>query len=70
MDEKMNKQDICRLNIDDSIIKVLKENKIKTLGELCKKSKANLKAMGILPNQAERIEIELQLLGLNLKNSL
>lgn len=70
MEEKMLKQNITRLDIKDNLIDTLKENNINNIGELCKRSKKDLKHLGILSNQADKIEIELQLLGLNLKNSL
>lgn len=67
MEEKMSKQKIERLYISDNAINVLKENKITTIGQLCKKSKTNLREMQLLQNDINKIEIELQLLGLDLK---
>lgn len=54
MEDKLIKQNIDRLDISDNAIKISKDNKIITLGQLCKKSKSDLK----------KIET-----GLNLKNS-
>lgn len=68
MEEKMSKQKIERLDISDNAINVLKENKITTIGQLCKKSKMDLRKMQLLQNDINKIEIELQLLGLDLKN--
>ena len=48
----------------------LKENKITTLGELSKYKKSQLKDMGLLQNEINKIEVELELLGLTLKGSL
>lgn len=68
--EKINKKSIDNLNIRNNVIDILKANKIKNIGQLCKKSKANLKRIEIVTNDIIKIEIELQLLCLNLKNSL
>lgn len=70
MEDKLIKQNIDRLDISDNAIKILKDNKIITLGQLCKKSKSDLKKIEILQCDIKKIETELQLLGLNLKNSL
>ena len=70
MEEKISKQNIDRLNISDNSIKILKNNKIITIGQLCKKSKNDLRKLDILQFDIKKIETELQLLGLNLKNSL
>ena len=47
MEEKLKKQSIDRLDIADSIIKKLKDNKIDTLEKLCQKSKSDLKKINI-----------------------
>lgn len=70
MEEKISKQSIDRLDICDNAINILKENNIKTIGQLCKKSKSDLKKLYIEQFEVNKIDIELQLLGLNLKNSL
>lgn len=70
MEEKISKQKIERLDISDDATNILKENNINTIGQLCKKSKTDLRKMQILQNDINKIEIELQLLGLNLRNSL
>ena len=70
MEEKIKKQSINRLDIKDSIINVLNENRIDTLGNLCEHSKTELKNIGLIPNETNKIEVELQLMGLNLRNSL
>lgn len=70
MEDKIKNQSINRLDIKDSIINVLSENKIDTLGNLCNYSKTELKNIGLLQNETNKIEVELQLIGLNLKNSL
>ena len=48
----------------------LKENEITTLGELSKYKKSHLKDMGLLQNEINKIEVELELLVLTLKGSL
>ncbi|MBQ2937819.1 MAG: hypothetical protein IJE05_02925 [Clostridia bacterium] len=70
MEDKLSKQNIDRLDIGDNAIKTLKDNNIKSIGQLCKKSKTDLKKIQLLQNDINKIEIELQLLGLNLKNGL
>lgn len=70
MEEKISKQSIDRLDIGNNAINKLKENNIKTIGQLCKKSKSDLKKLYIEQFEVNKIDIELQLLGLNLKNSL
>ena len=70
MDEKLNKQSIDRLDISNNCIELLKINSIKTIGELCKKSKTDLKKLSLVQEEVNKIDIELQLLGLKLKNSL
>ena len=64
MEDKLIKQNIYRLDISDNAIKILKDNKIITLGQLCKKSKSDLKKIEILQCDIRKIET-----GLNLKNS-
>lgn len=66
----MNKQSIDVLNISQNVINMLKENNITTVDKLCKQSKSDLRKMKILKYDIDKIDIELQLLGLNLKNSL
>lgn len=67
MDEKMKKQYIQRLDISDKVIEILTNNSITTLGELCKKSKTDLKNLNLTQKEVGKIEVELQLLALNLK---
>lgn len=68
--DKLNKKLINELDINESILKVLNSNRIKTLGQLCKKSKADLRNIGLENQQINKLDIELQLMGLNLKGSL
>ena len=65
---KYLEQNIERLDVEIRIIDILKENKIKKIKELCKLSKTDLKEMDIKQKETERIQIELQLLGLDLRN--
>ena len=65
MEQKISNQRIDRLDINDNILNVLKENEITTLGNLCSKSKTDLKNIGLLPNESNKVEVELQLMGLN-----
>lgn len=70
MEEKILKQSIDRLDITDNATQILKNNNVKNIGQLCKKSKTDLKNIQLVQNEISKIEIELQLLGLNLRNSL
>ena len=68
MEEKYNKQSINRFDfITEEKINILKQNNVKTLGELANKTRSNLKAYGFENFEINKIDIELQLLGLNLK---
>ena len=69
-EEKYINQNIERLDIPVSEINILKDKNIKTLGNLCNYSKTDLRQFNILPNNINKIQIELQLLGLNLKGGL
>ena len=70
MEEKLSKQSINRLDVSDEIINKLENNKIDTLGQLCKKTKSELKKLYIGQNDAIEINKKLQLIGLRLKDSL
>ena len=70
MEDKIKKQSIDRLNISVSIIERLKQSNIIKIEDLCKKSKKELKKLSFLQNEINEINIELQLLGLALKNTL
>ncbi len=67
MYEKLKKQSIDRLDISNNANDILKENKILTLGEICKKNKKELKNYGLSLDIIKEIELELQLIGLSLK---
>lgn len=69
MENKYTKQYVDRLDVSEKAINKLKENKITTLGKLSKYSKTDLKNMELLQNEINKIEIELELLGLGLKGS-
>lgn len=68
MEEKYNKQAIDRFDfISEEKLNILKQNNVKTLGELANKTRSNLKEYGFENFEINKIDIELQLLGLNLK---
>lgn len=70
MEAKYEKQSIDRFTfISEKMLNILKNNKIDTLGKLSKKTRANLKNLGFENFEINKIDIELQLLGLGLKNS-
>ena len=70
MEDKILKQNISRLGISDNSLDILKNKNIVMIEQLCKKSKTELKDMELSQSDIRKIEIELQLLGYNLKNSL
>lgn len=70
MEDKIKQQNIQRLNISDNTINILNQNKIGSIGQLCRKSVEDLKSFEIESNEIKKIETELQLLGLRIRNSL
>ena len=70
VDNKYTKQSIERLDIPVSEINILKENNIMTLGNLSNYTKTDLKNINLKSDIINKIQVELQLLGLNLKNGL
>lgn len=70
METKYEKQSIDRFTfISEKMLNILKKNKIDTLGKLSNTTRANLKYLGFENFEINKIDIELQLLGLGLKNS-
>jgi len=67
---KFLKQSIERIDIDVRIIDLLKENGIITIKDICNKSKTDLKDLSLSFQEINKIQVELQLLGLNLKGGL
>lgn len=63
-------QFVDRLDVNQKAIDTLKEHEINTLGTLSNYKKSQLKDMGLLQNEINKIEVELELLGLTLKGSL
>lgn len=70
MEEKLKSQSIRRLDVKDNVLEILEYNNVQNLGKLCGKSKSDLKKLDLTLNQINKIEVEMQLLGLNLRNSL
>lgn len=70
IEEKLAKQSINRLNISDNVTVILKANSINTLENLCDKSKSFLKSIDISQSDINKINIELQLMGLGLKEKI
>ena len=68
MQDKLQ-NDITTLNLDKKIIKLLKDNNVNTVYELCKFSRMELSEIGIQNSQITDITIALQLLGLDLKKN-
>lgn len=70
MKDKISKQSIDRLDIDVRIIEFLKENGILTIKDLTNKTKTDLKNLTLSLQEINKIQVELQLLGYNLKGGL
>lgn len=68
--EKYINQSIGRLDVRCEIIDKLENAQIGTLGQLSQMSKSKLKEFDLSQKEIEKVEIEMQLLGLGLKNSL
>lgn len=68
--KKILKQSIDRIDINMNILNLLKENGIITISDLCSKLKTDLKNLTLSIQEINKIQIELQLLGLNLKGGL
>lgn len=69
MSNKYLEQNIDRLDIPSKAIDMLKENKITKIKQLCDKTKTNLKNLGLNSVEIDKLVIELQLLGLNIKTN-
>ena len=69
MKEKILNENVERLNISCKLIELLKQNKITKISQLCNKTKTNLRNINLTNAEIAQIEIELQLLGLDLKKN-
>ena len=68
-ESKYEKQSIDRfLFISEGNLTQMKNNNIRTLGELSKHSPSNLKNLGLQDDDINMINKELRLLGMGLKN--
>lgn len=68
--EELLKQDISILEIRDRyILQVLKDNSIKSVGDLANKSKVDLKQLELQQDDIKHISIKLQLQGLDLRDN-
>ena len=68
MNEKLKKQNILRLDINDNIINKLKDNNILKLGELCCKNESQLRELNLNNDEIDKIKQELEQIGLLLRN--
>ena len=69
METKYEKQFIDRFTfIKEEKLTQMKNNNIKTLGQLSKHTRTDLKNLGFESPEINKIDIELQLLGLGLKS--
>ena len=58
------------LDLESDVIKVLKDNKIDTIGLLWTQTRKSLKALGLKDSDIKQIIIKLQLLGLDLNKKI
>ncbi len=63
-------KDISVLELDPKINKILKDNDIKTIGDLWVLNKKRLKDLGLIDADIKLISIKLQLLGLDLNKKI
>ena len=63
----IEKQEIAVLNINDNILQLLMKHKINTLKKLSQQSRRDLLKLGLTPAETKKVEIEMQLQGLDLK---
>ena len=68
MNEKFLNQNIDRLDVPCAVIDKLKEHGITVIKQLCSKNKTYLKNLGLVSVEINKLEVELQLLGLNLNS--
>lgn len=68
--DKLLKQSIERIEIKDDDLKILRDNNVVIINDLCNKKKKDLKKMDIENQTISDMELQLQLLGLRFKNSL
>lgn len=63
----IEKQEIAVLNINDNILQLLMKHKINTFKKLSQQSRRDLLKVGLTPAETKKVEIEMQLQGLDLK---
>ena len=59
MENKLMKQSIRRLDVEDKILDMLENNNINTLGILCGKTKSDLKKIDLIQNQINSLLFEM-----------
>lgn len=67
-DEKLLNENVIRLDISCNTVEKLKDNQITMLKQLCRKNRDDLVTFGIPGEEISKIENELQLIGLNIRN--
>ena len=64
MNKEILKHSVDTLNISNDTINKLKENSVGNIGQLCKKSKTDLKNLKIFQSDIKKLEIKIQIIGL------
>jgi hypothetical protein len=59
-------KDVKILELESDVLKILKDNDIKTIGDVWVLNRKKLKAMGLKDSDIKQVIIKLQLLGLDL----
>ena len=67
---EMLKQSINKLDIENNIVEIFYKNSIYEIGDLCNKSKTDLKKIGLKQNEINNVQIKLQLVGFNIRGGL
>lgn len=63
-------KEITELDIDNSLADTLKKNNINSIYDLCTYSRKDLSGLGMENTQINKVAIELQLMGLDLRPNL
>lgn len=69
MTSNLIEKSINKINLKENILNILYDNNIITIQKLCNQTKTDLKNISLTYKDIYKIEVELQLLGLNLKNN-
>lgn len=69
IENKILKNDVEELNLNNNICSKLKINKIDTIGKLCSQTRKELRNLDFVQSDIQSIVIKLQLKGLDIKGN-